>query len=374
MGTRKIALITFEYPPTIGGAGIYAQDLYLALKKKDVTTKLILLNKDSNNSKNKLIDIFYLFRSFFTVYFCFFDDYDTIICNDGRAKKIFTFLSLIIPSKLMHKCVFVMHGGEIENFFINPSTNIKYLSIDKKAYNVLHKLKKIILVSENEHNKWVKFYPNLKDKFFIVPHGVSHDVFFKIPDDNLDTIKKKLGLKDEFIILSVSRLTEKKGQDTIIKALSLLKQNNSDLNIKLLIAGEGDYKNTLIKLVETLDLKNEVIFLGKIDRSKLKNYYNIANIFVLVSRYEESFGLVYIESLACGTPCISSTLGGVNDIIINETNGYKIEPLDYYELSKIIHHLYYNRNILDRMSNFSLNIYQEKYNLDNTVEILLKNT
>jgi len=122
---------------------------------------------------------------------------------------------------------------------------------------------------------------------------------------------KEIGLDFKNIILFVGRITKAKGLRILIKALAKVKREfNKEL--KLFVIGgdvsnamhseiESNEKEYIKKLINKINLSDDVVFLGPIEREKLPYYYSVADICVAPSLYE-SFGLVAVEAMACGTP------------------------------------------------------------------------
>jgi D-inositol-3-phosphate glycosyltransferase len=176
----------------------------------------------------------------------------------------------------------------------------------------------IIAATEKEKLSLKKLYDVPAHKISVIPCGVNLNLFK--PMDKL-TSRKALGLGEGKIILFVGRIERLKGIDTIIRALPYL----GKIKPKLIIVGEdgnrkGEMDNLKI-LAESLGVADSVNFSGLIDYHQLPLFYNSADVCVLPSYYE-SFGLVTLESLACGTPVIASDVGNLRNIILQGETGY----------------------------------------------------
>ncbi|SFB41677.1 glycosyltransferase family 4 protein [Algoriphagus aquimarinus] len=370
MGSRKILIITYEYLPVIGGAGIYAEELYNGLNAKEISVDLLLLSKQS---KNVLQKGYFILRSMFLLCAAFRKNYDTIVINDGRSKRLYALLFPFIRSKDVKKGVFVMHGGELENYFEKPSTMMKIFNLPQKIKKILPLQKAVIVVSQSENDSWRNLMSELQSNLKVIPHGISSKIFYPKSESERLSLRKTMNLQsDDFVIFSVSRLVEKKGQDTLIQAVANIKEKTPRL--KILIAGDGLFKNNLIHHAINMTVQDNIVFLGFLERNTLIDYFNIADLFVLPSRFLESFGLVYIESMACGTPVISSNLGGVNDIVQQGKNGFKITPGDYQELGKVILELYSDKAKLNMLKNNALTIFRDKYDVSKMIDKFLHDT
>lgn len=139
----------------------------------------------------------------------------------------------------------------------------------------------------------------------IIPNGVDTEKFKKSSKEEIEGLKKQLGIRnDEKVILTASRLVKKNGLDDLIKAGQYL-----DFPFKILIAGSGKEKNELKALAKQLSIESRVLFLGHIDYDELPKYYSAADVFVRASR-SEGFGNVFLEALACGAPVIGTAVDG----------------------------------------------------------------
>jgi glycosyltransferase involved in cell wall biosynthesis len=122
------------------------------------------------------------------------------------------------------------------------------------------------------------------------------------------------------------RLEKHKGIDYLINAMPTVISSMPD--VKLLIAGEGAYKDSLVKLVSRLKLDNNVIFLSHLSRSEMKKFYKDIDIFVMASSPAETFGKVGVEAMSAGKPVLAPNVGGISDWLKDGINGYFIDKED----------------------------------------------
>ncbi|OES44938.1 glycosyltransferase [Domibacillus iocasae] len=157
-------------------------------------------------------------------------------------------------------------------------------------------------------------------KIIIIPNSVDMTKFYP------EKINNKSGM---FQFFSLAFLTPNKGMDILIKAFS--KAFPDDDEVKLVIGGDGQERNRLEMLVKELEIESKVKFLGLLTRERTIHEMKKCNSFVLASK-SETFGVVYIEALACGKPIISTRCGGP-DMIVNENNGLLVDVDDIEELA-----------------------------------------
>nr|WP_321223022.1 glycosyltransferase family 4 protein [uncultured Psychroserpens sp.] len=113
---------------------------------------------------------------------------------------------------------------------------------------------------------------------------------------------------DGYCLGCPGRLVDDKNQTLAIKALNELKKN-TNLSIKLFIAGDGPYKPQLKQLVQSLNLEEDVIFLGLLNVDEMTSFYKAMDVIILPS-FHEAFGLVFIEAIALGKPVLVSNSFG----------------------------------------------------------------
>jgi len=152
------------------------------------------------------------------------------------------------------------------------------------------------------------------------------------------TIGKNQRLKFRF--LNIANLIKLKGQAELIKAFAKLSKDKD--NIELIIAGEGELKEKLIHLIDTLHLNDKLKLIGLISREEVINQLDNCDFFVLPSHYE-TFGVVLIEALSRGVPVVSTYCGGP-ECIVNDSNGILVQPKNVDELAQAMLKMYHEHN------------------------------
>jgi len=145
--------------------------------------------------------------------------------------------------------------------------------------------------------------------------------------------------KDEFKIIQISRLFPKqKGQHIAIRAISLLKEQNPDLNFKLYFVGGGENLEELEEMAVQCAVRDQIVFVGAVDRRWIKN--NLCNYHLLIQpSLIEGFGLTIAEGFACGLPVIASDLDGPKEIIEILHSGLLVKPDDSADLAEKINQI-----------------------------------
>jgi D-inositol-3-phosphate glycosyltransferase len=174
--------------------------------------------------------------------------------------------------------------------------------------------------TEREKCDLIDLYGAPPHRIGVVPCGVDRDQFH--PSSRRES-RERLGLNGGArVILYVGRFDPIKGVDRLLAAAHRLQQ---DMRLHVLLVGGGG-ENTpedeaLRSICRELSLEDCVTFVGRRDHHELADHYRAADVLVLPSHYE-SFGLVVLEALACGTPVVAMRVGVVEDVIHNGLNGW----------------------------------------------------
>jgi D-inositol-3-phosphate glycosyltransferase len=201
---------------------------------------------------------------------------------------------------------------------------------------VLRRANRVIVATLAELTQLRFLYKANASKLTVIPPGVDTGHFYPIAADEA---KQFIGLRPENrMILFVGRIEPLKGVDTLIKAMSCLDMSltNREQPVHLaIIGGEPDVNPDnmsdemirLQKICDDLCMGNMVLFLGKRAQDTLPYYYSAAEVLVMPSLYE-SFGMVALEAMACGTPVIASEVGGLGYLVQDGITGYTIPDSD----------------------------------------------
>ncbi|HEY9638998.1 MAG TPA: glycosyltransferase, partial [Coleofasciculaceae cyanobacterium] len=151
--------------------------------------------------------------------------------------------------------------------------------------------------------------------------------------------RAQLGLAaDEQVVLYVGRFDARKGIETLVRAFAQLKhqakyqQAEGSSKLRLVIVGgsepgqsDGIERQRIEGIVQELGIAAETWFAGRVGHEHLPTYYTAADVCVIPSHYEP-FGLVAIESMACGTPVVASEVGGLKFTVVPEETGLLVPP------------------------------------------------
>jgi len=411
----KIALISFEFYPSIGGVsrhltsfckafhgtdhqlyvfnqGYKGKNIYDIIERKNYSLKDIALH-----FKNKQF-LYYLFLSIRKIFsdkrvslshrlkiilyfmikpkylartinniqkvYPYFKKYNFDIIIGGSCGA--NVLNLIyILSRLFNKNVVAWaHGNE---FLIRS-----YFSF--KTY-FLKNLDKIIL-SNHQIKYLIKQIHKLEDnQLALIPYGLT------IKDYELNVSKAKVREEyeipqDTFMILSVGRHVPRKNFNIVIQAVKEILNLNPEFKIKYYLIGQGPETPKLKRLSKNLGVENQVIFLGKCAERERNKFYKTSDVFIMpsVKKKEsvEGFGLVFLEANIFKVPVIGTLSGGIKEAIIHEKTGFLIEPDDRDSLVEKISFLYDNKEKKIEMGEYGQKRVISSFNWDEIINQYFK--
>lgn len=196
-----------------------------------------------------------------------------------------------------------------------------------------------------------------EERIAVLRNGVDLDVFS--PPENRDELRSVLGIHGK-TILSVGHLIERKGHHLVIETLQLLP------DVKLFIAGQGPENKRLKQFADDLGVEDRVCFLGVLPSDELRKYYGAVDMLILASS-REGWANVLLESMACGTPVVATSIWGTPEVVAAPEAGVLVEKRTAESLAEGVRNLYANlpSKSLTRQ-------YAEKFSWDDTTLGLLK--
>ncbi|MCC7189306.1 MAG: glycosyltransferase [Anaerolineales bacterium] len=229
---------------------------------------------------------------------------------------------------------------------------------------VIRRADRIVVATLAELTQLRFLYKADASKMVVIPPGVNVSRFYPIPSDEA---KMYIGLQPEDrMILFVGRIEPLKGVDTLLEAMSCLQKKESRPVHLAIIGGDPaaspETMNAemarLKNLCEALGLDQSVVFLGVRDQDKLSYYYSAAEVVVMPSHYE-SFGMVALEAMACGTPVIASEVGGLAYLVRDGETGFTIPAEEPETLCEKLSWLLNDRELHEAMSNRAVEYAQD---------------
>lgn len=178
---------------------------------------------------------------------------------------------------------------------------------------------RIVVTSGRERDHLIRYCAAAADRIAVVPCGVDLDRFR--PNDRAAARERMGAGSEEKLVLYVGRLAPEKGLDRLIQAVARL---GHIPGLRLIVVGgdgEGDAaRRRMMELSRSCGIGGRVTFRGRVEQRELPLFYSAADLLALPSSYE-SFGMVALEALACGTPVAATRVGAMEDLLRNAENG-----------------------------------------------------
>ena len=160
-------------------------------------------------------------------------------------------------------------------------------------------------------------------------------------------VRERYGLSDRPVVVCVSRLMPRKGQDVLVHALPAIRSRVP--GTALLLVGGGPYRERLERLVARTGLTEHVVVTGPVDQDELPAHYAAGDVFAMPCRTRnrgldvEGLGIVYLEASACGLPVVAGDSGGAPDAVLPGETGYVVPGRDVAEVADRVSELLLDR-------------------------------
>jgi glycogen(starch) synthase len=178
----------------------------------------------------------------------------------------------------------------------------------------------------------------------VIPNGI--DPSELVPVDDLDTLRARFAAPEERLVLLVGRLVYEKGFQLALEALPGLIERVG--NVRFIVAGSGTAEQELREQASRLGLDDHGTFVGWIGDDVLHSLYRIADLTVVPSIYEP-FGLVALEAMASGCPCLVADTGGLREVVPNDDVGLRFRSRDPDSLGQMAERLLTDTALRDRL-------------------------
>lgn len=165
----------------------------------------------------------------------------------------------------------------------------------------------------------------------IIHNGADQDTFHVLPKEDIIAFRKKETSHDKFIILTVGNVSDRKGQEVVVRALPEIVKERPE--VEYWIVGLPQKKAELLALAKELGVEDSLRFWGRVETEQLVSLYNACDLFVMTSRQLsdgdfEGYGIAVIEAALCGKPAVVSNNSGLVEAVIDGETGLVVPQND----------------------------------------------
>jgi glycosyltransferase involved in cell wall biosynthesis len=344
---KRILIISREYPPSLGGAGI-AMHNYIKEIKSYKFTVLSFFNPVFSNKYIKIKELknpFWGHRYIGAILFIFsslFDSlrhFECIVGNAFVGAATGTIIKILTGKKLIS----IIHDVD---YLYSPLCKYNFLNkfVRKVIFKLIFSLSDVVIVPNAIIKREIIkiFGRDIGKKIHVITLGV-----------DIEPFKKIRKLRRKTLILCVAAVRKNKGIEYLIEGFK--KVVNKFPESELWIAGtimERDYYLTLGKLIRDLKIEDKVKFLGPIVHFGKKNvfsYYDICDIFAITSYHSERFGIPCVEASLMGKPIVATDIFEENGVIVNGKTALVVPKRNSEAVGNAIIRLLKNRKLGEKL-------------------------
>jgi len=353
---KRIAYFTDNFPPRIGGVATYSFELPYFLKKihPEIEVEVFVFALDAKKEnigdlKIKTLkkkSLIYLAINIFK------------IIKNGNFDVVHTttffpvgFFVALFSKMFSIKSYLTVYGTEVVTTSGSLITKVVQSLTLKLVY-------KILAFSQSTKKLMIQRHKLSDSKVEVIYPGIS-----SLELSESYNVREKFKIQpDDFVILFVGRLVERKGALDLIKAVEQLK----DDKLKLILVGGGD-KQELESYVKKNNISHQIIFAGAVKREEILNYYRSAQVFSMPSFFDvskddvEGLGIVYLEAQINGLPVIGTNSGGIPEAISDNKSGFIVEPRNISDLSTKIKLLKNDHDLYKKMSQKTVDFVKDNF-------------
>lgn len=346
----KIALISPYYPPEKGG-GITAQvyDLSSILQKKGFDVEIFTTGKAPLIENNQKINIHRVeeknnLKFPLSLFSALLKKHDFDLLHAHGIYHFSTHSSAFATNFLKKPLITTLHGQLPTEHDVNLGfAPLGYIN-EKFLIPKTLRLSKQIICSSSLQYEYLKSFNLFKNKIVNIPNFVDTAVFKKTKNKPENIFLDE----NRTILLYVGNVSVLKGIPSLFIAFKKVLVTNPD-TLLVLVGGISNKDVTnLSNLMTKLDLKDSIKHIPYVDRKKLPYIYSAADIFVFSSVWDY-FPMALLEAQSCSLPVVTTNVGAISEIVINEMTGFTILPGDSDHLAMNIVRLIEDKNLRKRM-------------------------
>jgi len=268
-------------------------------------------------------------------------------------------------------CYYPAKLAGVKNIIVTEHNNVNFIENKKltvKARRYLSKVSMVTVIHDQLRNYFIEELGVKKNKITTIYNGVDIEKYTPGHKD-VEFLRMHKIAQSDIILGIVGRLHPYKNHLLLFKALANICRKFT--HIKLLVIGDGQLKNALVEYSYLNNLDNNIIFLG--EQNNISFLLNNLDIMVFAST-TEGVPMALLEGMSSGLPCISTNVGGVSDVIINDNNGLLIQSGSVDELELAITRLAKSEEDRARLGKMARRTicdkFNEKYMLNNYLNVI----
>ncbi len=326
----KIGIVCY---PTVGGSGVVATELGKLLAEKG--HEIHFISSSMPFRLNKVYGNIYYHEVSVNQYSVFqYPPYDLALASKiaevvKREKLDVLHVHYAIPHAVCAVLARQMVGGDVKIVTTLHGTDITVLGYDPSLSDMIKfgiEQSDVVTAVSNALVKQTYELLDVQKEIRTVYNFVDERVYRK---KNANHLKEEYGIREEEkVMIHVSNFRRVKRVPDVVRAFSLIQKQ---IPAKLLLVGDGPEMTIVCRLVKELGLTDYVRFLGK--QENLEELYSISDVKLLLSE-KESFGLVLLEAMACGVPCVGTNIGGIPEVIEDGETGFLCELGNIEEIAE----------------------------------------
>ena len=349
----NVCFVTPEYFPISGGTGAYVYYLSHSLQKLGHNVHVVARHTEDSERTVNGIKAHYIkgTGNALTRYWRFarsaakkIEELNRQIDLDIIHANLPLVPSFAIPQDSAKALVCAVHSTWKGEAIVTKRDNPKELNPNEKMMlrfnrvlrryetQLMNRSDALIAVSKYTVGELTDLYGIEEEKIHVIYNGVDINKFKPRPDRA--ELRRTFGLDEKKkTVLFVGRLYHRKGLETLLHSIPPVLQQFSDVQFAISGTGYKKKEQSLRDLAKQLDIEDTVKFLGYVPDEKLPELYSASDIFVLPAIYE-NFPFAILEAQATALPVISTKVGGIPEFLVDNKNGFLIDPGDQTQLTQ----------------------------------------
>lgn len=220
---------------------------------------------------------------------------------------------------------------------------------------IYHECDQLVATTPLQIGFFERDYDVPSSKIVMIPPGYDDSRFFPVSEATRDGIREQLGFTGKKVVTSVGRLSRNKGFDLLVDAFSVVAQRIPDAFLYMALGTESEESTEdpmlaeIIQKVRDLSLQNRVTITSSLPDEAMADFYRAGDVFCLPSRYEP-FGMTAVEAMACGTPTVATTNGGLYRTLQYGNDGLFADSFDKEDFGITICKVLKHRGLRSRLS------------------------